>query len=353
MKDFGQVLLNWYLKNKRDLPWRKTKDPYKIWISEIILQQTRISQGTDYYNRFIFQYPTIKSLSNANMDAVLKLWQGLGYYSRARNIHETAKTITQYYNGVFPETYDKILKLKGVGEYTAAAIASIAFDEPVAVVDGNVFRVLSRFMCIKKPIDSTDGKKIFKLIACQLMHKSNPGDYNQAIMELGALLCTFQSPQCGFCPLKKDCCALRNDCISEFPVRSHKKEPRNRYFNYLVIHDNKEILINKRKEKDIWQELYEFPNLESSRFITINEIKKIKEWKWLWESKTKPTIHISDQFVHKLTHQTIHAVFIEIELTKISKEIELFRKIAVKDFRKLAIHRLIDIYINKHPLFKK
>lgn len=265
LPSFATILLKWYEINMRELPWRETRDPYAIWLSEIILQQTRIDQGLAYYLKFIEAYPTVKDFAEAPEDEILKMWQGLGYYSRARNMHVTAKKISSQLNGQFPADYKGLLKLKGIGEYTAAAIASIAFNLPHATVDGNVYRVLSRIYGIETPIDSTEGKKTFSKLANDLLDKKSPGEFNQALMELGALQCTPKKPDCVSCPLQNTCYAFKNDTISLYPVKKGKTKIRKRYFNYLVIQDNQTTFLTKRTQNDIWKNLYEFPLIETDK----------------------------------------------------------------------------------------
>ena len=250
---FSEIILHWYTENKRLLPWRSTKDPYKIWLSEIILQQTRVNQGIPYYHKFLNNYPTIGHLANAKEDQVLKLWQGLGYYSRARNLHKTAQTISFKFKGKFPDNYHDLLKLKGIGDYTASAIASICYDEAKPVVDGNVYRVLSRFFAVDIPINSSKGAKYFKKLAKEVMDPEYIRDYNQGIMEFGALQCTPKLPKCGSCPLGTNCMALHENRISSLPVKLKKAEIRNRYFNYLVVIDGaNRTQLRQRRGKGIW-----------------------------------------------------------------------------------------------------
>ena len=237
MKHFSEKIIAWYDQNKRDLPWRNTKDAYLIWLSEIILQQTRVDQGMDYYLKFAKEFPTVKHLAKADNEKVMKLWQGLGYYSRARNLHTTAKIISEKYHGKFPDEYSDILSLKGVGNYTAAAIASFAFNKPYAVVDGNVYRVLARVFGIESPIDSTQGKKEFETLATELLDRKKPASHNQAIMELGALQCKPVNPDCSICALNTMCFAYSKKRINELPVKAKKTKVRNRYFNYIVLLD--------------------------------------------------------------------------------------------------------------------
>jgi A/G-specific adenine glycosylase len=263
--DFKTEIIDWYTVHKRDLPWRKTKDPYQIWMSEIIFQQTRIDQGMAYFLKFIDHYPTIFDLAKASEDEVLKDWQGLGYYSRARNLHFTAKHVVSELDGVFPTAYEDILQLKGIGEYTASAIASFCYGAPHAVVDGNVYRVLSRVFGISTPIDSTIGKKEFKLLANELLSKKDPAIYNQSIMEFGALQCKPVSPDCTICPLNNACIALATAKIKSLPVKEKKIKQRKRFFDYFLIIDNDQVVVNQRREKDIWQHLYDFPLIENNK----------------------------------------------------------------------------------------
>ena len=302
-----QDLISWYLINKRDLPWRKTKNPYKIWMSEIILQQTRVQQGLPYYQKFISTYPTIQSLALANEDEVLNLWQGLGYYSRARNMLKTANLINEEYKGSFPTSYNDLLKLKGVGEYTAAAIASFSFNEPVAVVDGNVYRVLSRLFDIETPIDSGEGKKAFRFLADEVLDKVNPATFNQAIMEFGALQCTPKKPNCNNCVLNGACLSRENGTISQRPVKKKKSAAKERFFVYKIFLDENKTLIQKREEKDIWQGLYEFPLEE------FGDAKKQMEYIQSCKGKM---LYCSSEITHILSHQRIKTFFIYLKSEK-------------------------------------
>lgn len=262
--NFHNLLIKWYLQNKRDLPWRNTTNPYHIWLSEIMLQQTRVAQGMPYFLSFTTAFPTVFDLANANEEQVLKLWQGLGYYSRARNLHKTAQYIATELNGIFPDNYKDLLQLKGVGEYTAAAIASFSYNEAVPVVDGNVFRVLSRYFDIETDIAQAYAKKEFAALAFELMPKDNPAIFNQAIMEFGALQCVPKSPNCQICVFSESCAALQKKKVDQLPVKSKKLKVRNRYFNYLMLSDAEEkTLIQKRTAKGIWHNLYEFPLIET------------------------------------------------------------------------------------------
>ena len=265
---FTTHLLQWASQHERHLPWKESKNPYYIWLSEIILQQTRVEQGLPYYLKFVEHYPTVFDLANATEDEVLKDWEGLGYYSRARNLHAAAKYIATELDGHFPDTYDSILKLKGVGPYTAAAIASFAFQLPYAVVDGNVYRVLSRFFGMDTPIDSTIGKKQFANLAQQLLDPTKPDVYNQAIMDFGATWCTPKQAKCNKCPLSEQCAAFQTNRVEKYPIKQKKLKKRTRYFHYLIFNYSGQTWIEKRAGKDIWQGLYQFPLIELPKSTT-------------------------------------------------------------------------------------
>ncbi len=305
--DFSNVLIKWYLQNKRDLPWRNTQDPYPIWLSEIMLQQTRVVQGMPYFYAFTTTFPTVLDLANASEEEVLKLWQGLGYYSRARNLHKTAQIIAFEKNGIFPNNFKDLLKLKGIGDYTAAAIASFAYNEAVPVVDGNVFRVLSRYFDIEDDIAIAANKKIFADLAFELMPKNNPAQFNQAIMEFGALQCVPKSPNCTICVFNESCAALQKKKVGLLPVKTKKIKVRDRFLNYLIYIDEKNhTKIQKRTEKGIWQNLFEFPLIETETEVDLdfiaNELKAENQIISLSEIN-------SEQIIHKLTHQKLHVRF--------------------------------------------
>ncbi len=313
--DFSNTLINWYLQHKRDLPWRETTNPYPIWLSEIMLQQTRVAQGMPYYYCFMNAFPTVFDLANANEEQVLKLWQGLGYYSRARNLHKTAQIIAFEMNGIFPDNYIDLLKLKGIGDYTAAAIASFAYNEAVPVVDGNVFRVLSRFFDVENDISINSTKKVFAELAFELMPKDNPAQFNQAIMEFGALQCVPKSPNCSICPFNESCAALQKNKIDKLPVKTKKVKVTNRFLNYLVHNDKKnQTLIQKRIEKGIWQNLFEFPLLETEKSVDLDYISEninaTNEVKSIYKMN-------NEEVIHKLTHQKLHINFWKIEINGI------------------------------------
>jgi A/G-specific adenine glycosylase len=349
MKHFSDKIITWYQLHKRDLPWRNTNDAYLIWLSEIILQQTRVDQGMAYYHAFAKEFPTVKHLAKADNDKVMKLWQGLGYYSRARNLHATAQLIAKDYKGVFPNEYETILSLKGVGEYTAAAIASFAFHKKHAVVDGNVYRVLSRIFGIETPIDSSLGKKEFYKLANELISSKAPALHNQAIMEFGALQCKPVNPDCEVCPFYTTCYAFAKQQVGELPVKEKKTKVRNRYFNYIVLNYKETTLIKKRVEKDIWTNLHDFPLIETTKELTEEDFLKSKEWN-AFIGKTKYSIlRISSNYKHILSHQKITARFFEIDCTQPFSKLLLATgiKINKKDIHHYAVPRLIENYLEK------
>jgi A/G-specific adenine glycosylase len=315
MKHFSKTLLRWYGHYKRELPWRGETNPYKIWISEIILQQTRIAQGWDYYLRFIDRFPTVADLAASSEDEVLKYWQGLGYYSRARNLHTGAQYIVNEHKGIFPDVYKDILKIKGVGEYTASAIASIAFNLPYAAIDGNAFRVLTRIFGINTPIDTSLGKKEITLLANQLMDTKQAGLFNQALMDFGSLQCLPAHPDCDRCCFALDCVAKQQFLQDVLPLKSQKPKVRTRYFYYFQIYRQTEILIRKRGEKDIWKGLYEFPMFESEIELSEDEILSNSFLRGILEGCTWTLKAISSPYKHQLTHQLIIAKFITLTIT--------------------------------------
>ncbi|AWA31354.1 A/G-specific adenine glycosylase [Flavobacterium magnum] len=314
--NFSKLLIQWYLQHKRDLPWRNTQNPYHIWLSEIMLQQTRVAQGMPYFYAFTEAFPTVFDLAKASEEQVLKLWQGLGYYSRARNLHQTAQSIAFGMDGKFPANYAGLLKLKGVGEYTAGAIASFAYNEPVPVVDGNVFRVLARYFDIDLDIASADAKKEFRKLALELMPQDEPAIFNQAIMEFGALQCVPKNPDCGSCVMNHSCAALQKGKVSRLPVKSKKAQAKNRFFNYLVAEDERQdTLIVKRSGKGIWHGLYEFPVIETDAEAQLDAISE----QILAENPFgKPIVSISEMhagsILHKLTHQHLHIRFLKVTI---------------------------------------
>jgi A/G-specific adenine glycosylase len=310
---FSKALTDWYLQNRRNLPWRKTTDPYIIWLSEIILQQTRVAQGLPYFMAFAEAFPTVKSLAEAPEEKVLKLWQGLGYYSRARNLHATAKMVNEEMGGIFPADYNGLLKLRGVGDYTAAAIASFAYEEEVPVVDGNVYRVLARYFGITTDISSSGAKKEFTAKAASLMPEGRASLFNQAIMEFGALQCVPKNPPCMICPLMSDCVAFNTGRVKELPVKLKKTKVTNRYFNYLIVKDvNGKSIIQKRSAKGIWQNLYEFPLLEITGPIASEDVKElIKNYDFKFQISAFRLLN-DEPVIHKLSHQHLHIRFWEV-----------------------------------------
>lgn len=345
MDFFHLVISDWYKKNMRDLPWRETNDPYKIWISEIMLQQTRVVQAIQYYNRFLIQFPTVYELATAKEDEVLKLWQGLGYYTRARNLHQAAKIVANDFSGVFPDDFYTIKNLPGIGHYTAAAIASIAFNKPVAAIDGNIYRLLSRYFGVFTPIDSTSGKKEFQELANSLVPENNAGNYNQAMMEFGALQCIPSNPDCEICPLIKTCYAAIHKTINELPVKSKKVKTVNRYFYYYIIEDSDFVLLQKRTGKDIWKNLYQFPLAESN--IELSD-EKILEIPFDFLKNENIIINsISESYKHILTHQIIYARFVYLTMEKIPLDCKGFLKIHKKDIFKFAVPRLLEAVVVK------
>ncbi len=305
--NFSTKIINWYQQNFRDLPWRNTNDAYKIWLSEIILQQTRVNQGLPYYLNFINAFPTVFDLANASEQEVLKLWQGLGYYSRARNIHFTAKIVVEQYNGIFPNKYAELIQLKGIGTYTAAAIASFSSNEPVAVVDGNVFRVLARVFNVNYDISQNTSKKYFQELAQNVLSDKNPNIHNQAIMEFGALQCVPKNPNCYSCVLNTSCEAYRLKLVAELPVKLKKVAVRKRFLNYIVVQDtNGNFLMQKRTGTGIWKNLYEFYCIESEREITEKEVLKSVTQDFSIED----FYHYNNfDVVHKLSHQQLNIKF--------------------------------------------
>jgi A/G-specific adenine glycosylase len=342
---FTEKLLQWHSTINREMPWKGEKNAYLVWLSEIILQQTRVDQGLPYFLKFKTKYPTIIDLANAPEDEIMKLWQGLGYYSRARNLHATAKIIRDKYQGIFPNKYEEILQLKGVGSYTAAAITSFAFEQYYAVVDGNVYRVLSRFFGIETPVDSTKAKKQFNEMAHDLIVlAASPSTYNQAIMDFGALHCKPALPNCESCAHQKKCVAFKTDKVALLPIKEKKIKVNERFFHYLVIQQNKNIFLHKRINNDIWKNLYEFPLIEASKLLTLNELKKHDYWKMLFKNEL-PEVHSKPIITtQKLTHQKINAIFVEITINNVYFKRERILKIPFKKIHNFAFPKIIDWY---------
>ena len=313
---FSNILIQWYLQNKRDLPWRNYTNPYTIWLSEIMLQQTRVAQGLPYFIRFTNAFPTVFDLANADEEEVLKLWQGLGYYSRARNLHKTAKKIAFEFNGEFPKTYNDLLHLKGIGEYTAAAIASFAYNESVPVVDGNVYRVLSRYFDMETDISSAAAKKEFTQLAAELLPKGEANLFNQAIMEFGALQCVPKNPNCGICVFNDSCIGFQKKKIAQLPVKSKKTKVTKRYFNYLVFSDeNNKTIISKRNQKGIWHNLYEFPLLETEKAESDTTVLAlIENQSFVKNVVLEIQLFNPEAIVHKLSHQHLTVKFWKVKV---------------------------------------
>jgi A/G-specific adenine glycosylase len=347
---FSQKLLKWHLKHSRELPWKKDKDPYKIWISEIILQQTRVAQGLPYYERFIQRFPDIPSLASANEDELMQVWQGLGYYSRARNMHHSAKLIMEKWNGRFPDNYQDLLSLKGVGPYTAAAIASFAFDENKAVVDGNVIRVLSRFFGIYLAYDTGKGKKVFQQKADELIDANAPGAFNQAIMDFGATLCLPKKPECKRCPFQEQCQAKAQGKIDILPVRSKSIQRKKRYFTFWVLQNEKrQFPINKRGARDIWKSLYEFPLLELDP-VDFKDAEKEKNLldRIVPGNIEDPTLVQVIEEKQLLTHQEIHAKFIHFKASFNTQDLpEHFYLVDYENLCNFAFPKIIDWFIDE------
>ena len=343
---FSKEIINWYHHNKRDLPWRNTRNPYKIWLSEIILQQTKVVQGLGYYLKFIKHFPTVQDLAQANEETVLKLWQGLGYYSRARNLHYSAIQIISEFNGNFPAEYASLIKLKGVGDYTASAVSSFCLNEPQAVVDGNVYRVLSRYFGIENAIDSTLGKRKFKTTANDVLDKKQPGLHNQAIMEFGALQCIPKSPECKNCPLVSSCSAYSNSTVNTLPRKQKKIKQRHRYFNYFIIRHGDDTYLEKRTGKGIWENLFQFPLIETAEKLVIDKLVQLSEWDTLFNNATYKIDTIHEEIKHVLSHQIIHARFFEIIIVGGFESDYL--KVSLGDINKYPVPILIGNYIEQH-----
>jgi A/G-specific adenine glycosylase len=349
---FQTEIIKWYKINKRDLPWRGTTDPYIIWLSEIILQQTRVNQGLPYFNKFLENFPTVKTFASATENEVLKLWQGLGYYSRGRNMLFTAKQVMDLHKGDFPKAYEKLIRLKGIGDYTAAAIASFSNNEPKAVVDGNVYRVLARYFGIDEPINSTKGKKIFSALAQNLIEDQKPSVYNQAIMEFGALQCKPKSPACDICPLQIGCYAFKNYKIDLLPVKLKKVKVRERWFNYFVGIKDDKILIKQRQPGDVWQQMYDFPLIETNgpTSLDVKAFNNIVKEMFGNDVKIKSLV----QKKHILTHQIIYVHFFGLENYMINFNMHTdIKSVMIEDFADLPHPKVIsdffELYLQNKP----
>jgi len=349
MMQFSQFLINWFHINKRNLPWRDDPIPYNVWLSEIILQQTRVNQGMGYYVRFLEAFPTVYDLAKANQQEVLKLWQGLGYYSRARNLHKAAKFIVDDLEGKFPDNYKALIKLPGVGPYTAAAIASIAFNEAVPAIDGNAKRVFSRLFEIDTPIDQPDTLKKIEHEAKQLIDLKSPGDFNQAVMELGATVCLPKKPDCAVCPVAAFCIYYKSGSQHKLPVKIRKVKVRNRYFNYFIFKYNGKTALLERTGNDIWKGLNEFPLYESEKEMDGEDLIGLAIKRWGVNSESIKKVSFSDPIKHVLTHQRIYAKFIIMDLTSMPKKIKLDTNLNTISDK--AVSRLTDIFLSMDEKF--
>jgi len=338
-------LINWYSKNKRKLPWRSSPEPYRVWLSEVILQQTRIDQGTPYYQRFIKSFPDIQSLAEADEAEVLKLWQGLGYYSRARNLHAAAKQVVDEFNGIFPENYQDLLRLKGVGSYSAAAIASICYSEAVPVLDGNVFRFLGRHFAIDLPIDNAEGKRHYFQLAASLMDHNIPGDYNQAMMEFGALVCTPKNPQCTDCPFESTCEARAENTVLNYPVKSRPVKVQTWHIHYFVMMNGQGVYLRQRPSKGIWANMYDFPSIDQQAPIDVSAVKrKSTEFGVLPHSWPAHPINMK----HQLTHRQLNLHFWLCKANGAKKSDELILVRSEKDLKTMALPKPVERFIEQH-----
>lgn len=350
---FTKLLMQWHAEeNKRTMPWKGEKNPYKIWLSEIILQQTRVEQGWSYYETFIQKYPTIHDLASAKDEAVFKLWEGLGYYNRCKNLLFTARFISKQLKGRFPNDYEALLNLKGVGPYTAAAIASFAFNLPYAVVDGNVFRVLSRFFGIGTPIDTTEGKKIFTELANKVLDKQLPGQFNQAIMDFGATVCKPAIPVCSSCCLQKKCISFKKAEVNQLPVKTKTLLKKKRWMYYFLLEVNGALVVHKRQQKDIWQNLHEFYLLECDEQNTWNEDLVMKWLKQQFNILKAEVKHISPLFKQQLTHQLIQGQFILVKLNTIPSSLKFWQWQDIKKLQQLSFPRFIHQFLETQQFNK-
>ncbi len=346
-QEFSRILRDWYRKNGRKLPWRETKDPYKIWISEIILQQTRVDQGLPYYLKFITAFPDIHSLANASIDKILRLWQGLGYYSRARNLHAAAKEVSSSYKGIFPNGYQEIRSLKGVGDYTAAAIASFAYDLPYPVLDGNVFRFLSRLTGTATPIDSNRGKQEFKALAGELLDPAHAAEHNQAIMELGALICKPLQPRCDECPFAMACHAYIYSMTSRLPVKEKKQKVKKRYFHYFFFSNGVETIIQRRTGTDIWKGLFEFPLIETTtEKIDIQTIELPGQLGFSEVVFSGQPLRLR----HLLSHQELIVHFWKAKINGAMPKKSARHTVPLQDLHKVAFPQLMIRYLESQGL---
>ena len=347
MENISDILLSWFAREGRDLPWRRTRDPYRIWLWEVILQQTRVAQGLEYYLRFTERFPDIAALAAAPEDEVLKLWQGLGYYSRARNLHAAARQVVSRFGGVFPATYGEVRALRGVGDYTAAAVCSIVYDAPCAVVDGNVYRVLARLFDIGMPIDTTTGKRAFAELAQSQLDTSRPGLYNQAIMDFGALQCTPANPSCNNCPLRDECLSLAAGTVAERPVKAGRTRIRPRYLNYLHLECGGRIALRRRPEGDIWQGLYDLPAIESDRPLDFTELAAAPPFRDMFGTLPYRLVRTIRMPKHQLSHQTLHAAYHRLALDAWPSAAGGWTLVPYEQLEDYAIPRLLDRYFER------
>lgn len=347
--EISRVLIQWYEINRRELPWRETSDPYKIWISEVILQQTRVAQGLEYYNRFVERFPDVSSLAEAGEDELMKMWQGLGYYSRARNLHTAACEIVERYAGVFPTDYHDVRSLKGIGDYTAAAICSFAYNQPYATVDGNVYRVLARLFGIDMPIDTPAAKRRFAELATDLMDRQQAALHNQAMMEFGALQCVPRSPDCTNCPLAQQCIALRQGSVEKLPVKAGRTAVKPRYFNYLYLHCGEQTVLVRRTGHDIWKNLYEFPLIETEKPLDFEQLRNDPRFP-VWVGDQEYTVvHSVSMPKHQLSHRTIYANFYEIDLKQWPESLPPEALLmAREEITRYPVSRLTELYLQQN-----
>ena len=341
--NFNNELLQWYKTNKRELPWRGVSDAYVIWLSEIILQQTRVEQGLPYFCRFLEKYPDVSSFAAADEHEILKLWQGLGYYSRGRNMLKTARMVQELYDGKFPETYKELIKLKGIGQYTAAAIASFSANEARAVVDGNVYRLIARYFGIYEPVNSTQGQKTFQFMADELLDRQQPGLHNQAMMEFGAIQCKPKNPDCNICPMRLGCYAFANNAVGALPGKLNKLKIRERFFNYFLIADGDTILMNKRGDKDIWANMYDLPMIETPSMVNLDELVSLEQVREFFGNDVK-IMEASVVKKHLLTHQRLYVRLIKLQGKPVKIKDDWFYT-PVEEMKHLAIPRIVFLFL--------
>lgn len=348
MRELSDILIAWYEEHRRELPWRETTDPYAIWISEIILQQTRVAQGLEYYRRFLQRYPNVVALARSTEEEVLRMWQGLGYYSRARNLYAAAREIDSVYGGVFPTDYDEVRRLPGIGDYTAAAICSFAYGTPVAAVDGNVLRVLSRLFDWEEPIDTSGGRRRYVELAQSLLDRQRPALQNQAWMEFGALQCVPRGADCAGCPLQQHCLAYKNGSVAERPVKQGRTNVLPRYFNYLRIRCGRTLLLGRRTGNDIWRGLYEFPMIETTEPVDFAALTRTPEWRSWFGSVDR--YRLTDQTAmpaHHLSHRTIFANFYTIDVEEFPSALSGFVRVEADALGDYAVSRLTELYLER------